>query len=73
MCFDGIKKEMHRPFPDDASIRFPARGICQDIPVNNACTILQGWYNNSSYADSDAQVQISTTNIIKNFLKSQIS
>ena len=50
---------MHRPLQDDASIRFPARGICQDIPVNNACTILPGWYNNSSYADSDAQVPMS--------------
>ena len=50
---------MHRPLQDDASIRFPARGICQDIPINNDCTILRGWYNNSSYSDSDAQVQLS--------------
>ena len=59
MCFDGIKKRMHRPLQDGASKRFPARGICQDIPIKNACTILRGWYNNSSYSDSDAQVQMS--------------
>ena len=50
---------MHRPLQDGASKRFPARGICQDIPIKNACTILRGWYNNSSYSDSDAQVQMS--------------
>ena len=71
MCFDGIKKRMHRPLQDDASIRFPTRGTCQDIPVNNACTILPGWYNNRSYADSDAQVQMSLANLINIFLKSQ--
>ena len=50
---------MHRPLQDDASIRFPMRGICQDIPINIACTILRGWYNNRSYSDSEARVQMS--------------
>ena len=56
---------MHRPLQDDASIRFPTRGICQDIPINIACTILRGWYNNSSYADSDEQVPMSIAKEIK--------
>ena len=51
---------MHHPLQDDASIRFPTRGICQDIPINNACTILRRWYNNSSYSDSDARLQMSS-------------
>ena len=62
---------MHRPLQDDASIRFPTRGICQDIPINIACTILRGWYNNSSYSDSDAQVQMSVAKLIKYFHNSK--